>query len=136
MLSVSWVPVVATETGGQAARIGPDRADEFGLAALLLVLHHMGLVDRLDRAEPHGYGRELPVIRHQPGMRIGGKPFAIHFTAKIVEVLLGERPLKIGTRIHARCTVPLEIDQVAELFFSVRAHEIIAAEEMVVTDIV
>ena len=39
--------------------------------AIFHVAHKACLVDRHHRAKPHRHGRELPEIRHQPGMRIG-----------------------------------------------------------------
>ena len=56
------------------------------------VTHYMRLVDRLDRAQPHGDGRELPEVRHQPGMRVGRQAIAIHFTPEIVQLLFGQTP--------------------------------------------
>ena len=39
-------------------------------ATLTLILHDVGLIDRLNRPEAHRHGGELPVIRHQPRMRV------------------------------------------------------------------
>src|SRR5690606_22401904 len=39
-------------------------------AAMLQILHEAGLVNGLNGAKRHGNGRELPEIRHQPGVRI------------------------------------------------------------------
>ncbi len=38
--------------------------------AVLQVLVEAGLVDRVQRAEAHRHGRELPEVRHQPRMRV------------------------------------------------------------------
>ena len=39
-------------------------------AAVLQVLHKARLVDRLDRAQTHGHGGELPEVGHQPRVRV------------------------------------------------------------------
>ena len=39
-------------------------------AALLLILHDVRLIDRLNRSKTHGHGWKLPVVGHQPGMRV------------------------------------------------------------------
>ncbi len=95
--------------------------------AVLLVPHHVGLVDRLDRAQSHRHGRELPVIGHQPGVRIGGKATTVYFTAEIVELLLAEAALQIGARVHPGRTVTLEKHQVTTRILAVAAKEIIEA---------
>src|SRR5690606_26695451 len=69
------------------------RLDE---AAAFQVLHEARLVDRLDRTQTHGYGRELPEIGHQPGGRIGGQAVAVHFPSVVGHLLsaaatVGER---------------------------------------------
>src|SRR5690606_32539201 len=46
------------------------------VAAALQVLQEARLVDRLNRPQTHGYGGELPEVRHQPGVRIGGPAVA------------------------------------------------------------
>ena len=55
------------------AEEGPDLAIlGFDEATALHVLHETCLVNGLDRTETHRYRRELPEIRHQPGVRVGG----------------------------------------------------------------
>ena len=57
-------------------------------AAILQVPHEARLIDRRDRAEPHRYRRELPEVRHQPGMRIGRQPGMIaQLMAEIFQML-------------------------------------------------
>jgi hypothetical protein len=94
-------------------------------AAILLVAHHVRLVDRLDRAEAHRHRRELPVIGHQPRVRVGRQPAPVDFAAEIVELLLAEPPLEIRASIHPGRAVPLEEHQVTRLAGAVAAEEII-----------
>src|SRR5690554_2297582 len=76
------------------------------------VLHDVGLVDRLDRPQTHGYGRELPVIRHQPGVRVRRQTFAVYFFAVLVQLLFTETAFQEGAGIYARRCVALEVHQV------------------------
>ena len=61
-------------------------------ATLLLVLHDVGLVNRLQWPKPHGNGRKLPVIRHEPGVGVGGQAIAIDFTPEVFELRLVNVP--------------------------------------------
>ena len=55
------------------AEESPDLAVAGGeQAAAVEVFHDVGLVDRLNRPQPHGNRGKLPIIGHQPGMGIGG----------------------------------------------------------------
>ncbi len=47
-----------------------------------------GLVDRIQRAEPHRHGGELPELRHEARMRIGRKTLAPGLATEVVELLL------------------------------------------------
>src|SRR5690554_45477 len=76
------------------------------------VLHDVGLVDRLDRPQTHGNGRELPVIRHQPGVRVRRQTFAVYFFAVLVQLLFTETAFQEGAGIYARRCVALEVHQV------------------------
>ena len=99
-------------------------------AAVLQVAHEARLVDRHDRAEPHGYGRELPEIGHEPRMRIGGEPLAADFLAEVVQLLFADAALEIGARVDAGRGMALEVDEVA-------AEAVVrGAEEMVEADVV
>ena len=111
------------------AEEGPDLAVRgLGQAAALQVLQEARLVDRHQRAEAHGDGRELPEIRHQPGMRIGGQAAAVDFLAEAEQLLLGQPALDEGARVDAGRAVALDVDQVAAVLFGRRAPEVLEAD--------
>src|SRR5690554_3458748 len=97
---------IAPRVSGSSHSPSPRNAHTLRLPRLTRsrgqVTHHMRLVDRLNRAQTHGYGRELPEVRHQPGMRVGGQTVAIHFTAEVVQLLFGQAAFKVGSRIDTR----------------------------------
>ena len=80
--------------------------------AVLQVFHEMGLVNGLDRPQSHGHGRELPEIRHQPGMRIGGQALAFHFTAEILQLILTQAPFQKRAGVNTRCGMSLIENQI------------------------
>ena len=55
-------------------------------AAIVQILHEAGLVDAHERPEAHRDGRELPEVRHQPGVRVGGQALAAGLLAEVVEL--------------------------------------------------
>ena len=84
-----------------------DKAPDLAIAHLdelpaVQVLHYVGLINGLNRAQTHGNRGELPVIRHQPGVRVGRKAGAIYLFAVLVEIFFIEPAFKIGTCIDAR----------------------------------
>jgi len=91
-----------------------------------------GLVDGADRPEPHRDRRELPELRHQAGVRVGGQPPAVaaHLHPEVVEVVLGEAPLEVGAGIDPRRGVALEVHLVAG------GPVVLAPEEVVEPDLV
>ena len=93
---------------------GPDLAVMLRLNfPILEVLHETRLVNRHDRPQPHRNGGELPEVRHQPGMRIGGEPVFVQcFLAERSQLLLAEAPLEEGARVNAGRRMPLEKYQV------------------------
>src|SRR5574343_449266 len=100
--------------GLAVAEEGPDLAiTGLGQSARVEVLHEAGLVDGLDRAEAHRYGRELPEIRHQPRVRVGGNALAAGFLTEAVHLLFAEAAQHEGTGVDAGHRVALEEDQVA-----------------------
>ena len=93
---------------------GPDLAVAHGhQAAAVQVLHDVGLVDGLQRPEPHADRGKLPVVRHQPRVGIGGKPLAPNLPAELVKLRFAQAPLQERTRVDARRGVALEVNQVA-----------------------
>ena len=84
------------------------------------VLHEPGLVDRHQRAEAHRDGRELPELRHQPGVRIRREPAAVDLLPEAAELLLGEPALEERARVDARRRVALDVDEVAAVLLRAR----------------
>lgn len=82
-------------------------------APVLQIAHEARLVDAHDRAQAHGHGRELPEVRHQPGVRVGGQPLAIHLAAEVIQLLLGQAAFHERAGVDARRGVPLGEQQVA-----------------------
>ena len=65
----------STERLGLVTLTVPEETPDFAVAmineaTLGLILHDVGLIDRLNRPEAHRHGGKLPVIRHQPGMGV------------------------------------------------------------------
>src|SRR5262249_19681118 len=85
-----------------------------------------GLVDRVDRAEAHRYGRELPEVRHEPRVRIAGKTAAgmRELLAETVELGFGEPALEERAGVDAGGGVALEEDLVAGLAVILAAEEV------------
>ena len=99
------------------------------MLAILQVAHEARLIDGVDRAEAHRHGGELPEIRHQPGMRIGGKARMLaQFVPEILQMLLGEAAFQKRARIHAGRGVALEIDEVAGLIAVAGVKEVVVAD--------
>ncbi|MCY1396850.1 hypothetical protein D9M71_118350 [compost metagenome] len=96
-------------------------------AAAFQVLHEARLVDRLDRAEAHGHGGELPEVRHQPGVRIGGQALAVHFLAEVVQLLFADAAFEEGAGVDAGGDRPLDEDQVAAMLLGGRLEEVVEA---------
>ena len=89
------------------------------------------LVNRDDRTQPHRYGRELPEIRHQVRVRIGGKSAALgQFLAEMLQLQLGQASLHKGPRVDSRNRMSLKEDHVR------RATALAAAEEVVEPDLI
>ena len=77
-----------------------EKAPDFAIAvihqaAFALILHHVGLIDRLNRSKPHRHRGELPVVRHQPRMRIRREALPAHFATEILELGLTDHPFKV-----------------------------------------
>ena len=88
-------------------------------AAMGEVAHEARLVDRVDRADAHRAGGELPEVRHQLRMRIRGQAAravrrGAQLLAVVGEVVGAEAALEEGAGVDAGRGVRLEEDQVAE----------------------
>ena len=105
------------------ARGQADRAERFRLVHLAVAAEHPDLavlgvgeaarmqvlqvarhVDRLDRPQAHRHGRELPEVRHQPGMRIGRHALAVDLAAEVEQLLLGEAAFEQARARRCRAT--------------------------------
>ena len=94
----------------------PDLARRgVGKPSPVQIAQKAGLVDRHQRAEAHRNGRELPEVRHQPGMGIGSQALSADLLAEVHQLIVGETALEIGSGVDARRAVALEIDQVAAM---------------------
>ena len=94
-------------------------------ATALLVLHDVGLVDRLDGAQAHGDRRELPVVGHQPGVGIGRQAAPVHLPAKLVQLRLLQPALQERAGVHARRAVALVEHQVAGMAVGSAAEKMV-----------
>ena len=94
----------------------PDLARRgVGEAAAVQIAQEPRLIDRHQGPEAHRHGRELPEVRHQPGMRIGGQALAADLLAEVDELLVAQPPLEVGAGVDAGRAMALEIDQVAAM---------------------
>ncbi len=83
--------------------------------AMVQIFEKAGLIDRHQRSQAHRDGRELPVVRHQPGMGIGAQALALHLLAEVQELLLAEPALEEAPRIDAGRAVALDVDEIAAM---------------------
>ncbi len=102
-------------------------------AAVVQVPVEARLVDRVDRREAHRDRRELPVVAHQPRVRVRGETFAGALRVllpEVVEAVLVEAALEERPCVDAGCGMTLVVDVVAA------AGVVLAAEEVVEADLV
>ena len=111
----------------EAPDLAVTRLDQ---ATVLEVLHELGLVNRLQRPKAHRDGRHLPVVGHQPRMRIRGQAFALalDFHAEVIELFGADATLEERTGIHARTRMALVEDQVAGVLVGRGAPEVVEAD--------
>ena len=98
-------------------------------AAVAEVLVEPRLVDRVQRAEAHRDGRELPEPGHEPRVRVGGQAAAgvRHLLPEAVHLVLGEAALDEGAGVDAGGGVALEEDLVAAAGVVGPAEEVVEA---------
>ena len=96
-------------------------------AAVFHVAHEARLVDGHHRPQAHGHRRELPEVRHEPGVRIGRQATAADFLAEAFELGLSQAPFQVGAGIDARRTVALHEDHVAGVRVRLTAPEVVEA---------
>src|SRR5690606_2578179 len=92
------------------------------------VLEVARLVDRGDRAQAHGHGGGLPVLGHQPGVRVGTQALAVHLHAEVVQLLLADAALEERARVDAGRAVALDVQQVAGVVLGRRPPEMVEAD--------
>src|SRR5215218_1555566 len=111
------------------AEEAPDLAPGgVGEAAALQVPQEARLVDRHQRAEAHGDGRELPEVGHQPGVRVGGDALAVDLLAEVQQLLLGQPPFEEGAGVEARRGVALHVHEVAAVLLGGAVPEVLEAD--------
>ena len=110
------------------AQEAPDFLASRDVAAGFQVLHEARLVDRLDRAKAHRYGRELPEIRHQPRVRVGRQALTVHFLAEVVHLFFADAAFHERTGVNAWRGVTLEVDQVAAVCVGRGLEEVVEAD--------
>ena len=96
-------------------------------AAPRQVLHEVRLVDRQQWPEAHRDRRELPELRHQPGVRVAREATAVHLGAEAQQLLLGEAALEERARVDARGRVTLDVDEVTAVLLRRRVPEVVEA---------
>ncbi len=100
-------------------------------AAVVEIAVEAGLVDGGDGAESHRDRRELPVVRHEPRVRVRRQTVAGAVRALLaepVELRLGEASLEVGARVDAGGRVTLEPDLVAATGVALAAEEVVEAD--------
>lgn len=91
----------------------------------VLVRHR--LVDRVDRAEAHRHGQELPNSSMRRGCGYEGIPFGAADFSLTVELLLGQATFQERTRVRARGRVTLNEDLVTAGGVVGAAEEVVEA---------
>src|SRR5699024_1620359 len=87
--------------------------------AVVQVLVELRVVDGVQWADAHRDGGELPELRHEARVRVGGQTDVGvagqvgGLLTEAVHLRLGEPPLEEGSGVHAGGGVPLEEDLVA-----------------------
>ena len=97
-------------------------------AAVVEVLVEAGLVDRVERSEPHRHRGELPEVGHQPRVRVARQAVAADLAAEVVELGLVEAALEVGPGVDARRGVALDVDVIAGLPVLLAAEEVVEAD--------
>ena len=95
---------------------------------MVQVFHEARLMNRHDRAQSHGNRGELPEIRHQPRMRIGGYAVAVHLLTEIAQIFLVQAPLQVGAGVDAGRRMPLNEQHIAGLLRRRGAPEVVETD--------
>src|ERR1700722_10133320 len=94
---------------------------------MLEIAHEARLVDGADGTDPHGARRELPEIRHEPGVRIGAQSLAPYLPAKVGELLRAQAAIENRPRIDSGGRMRLVVHQVATVRGAPGAEEMVEA---------
>ncbi len=97
-------------------------------AAVFQVLHEARLVDRSDRAETHGHGRELPEVWHQVRVRIARQALSVHFLAEVEHLIFAQAAFEEGAGVDAGGGMALIVDQVAAVLFRWGLEEVVETD--------
>ncbi|MDT4834330.1 hypothetical protein FQZ97_679650 [compost metagenome] len=94
------------------------------------IAHEARLVDGVDGADAHRTRGELPEIRHQPRVRIGGQPAQAagrggDFLPEMRQLVFAEEAFQVGPGVHARRRMRLHVDQVAGAFGGTGPEEMV-----------
>ncbi len=98
-------------------------------AAVVRVAVEHRLVDRVDRAQTHRHGRELPVVGHQTRVRVGRQAAlgAGDLLAEAVELVGRQTAFHKGSGVHAGRGVALEEHLVAAAGVAPSPEEVVVA---------
>ena len=96
-------------------------------ATVFQIFQEFSLIDRAQWTQTHGYGRELPEVRHQFRVRVRGQAFTVNFLAEIVHLVFGQATFQERTSVYARRDMALEVNQIAAVFFGARTEEVVKA---------
>ena len=99
-----------------------------GETAVMQILHQPRLVDRLDRSQAHRDAGELPVVRHQPAVRIAGKARLERFHAKAMHLGFREAAFEEGARVDTRRVVTLDVEEVGAVLVVGAFPEMVEAD--------
>ena len=96
---------------------------------MLQIPQEARLIDGGDRSQPHRHRGELPELRHQPRMGIRRQPLPRrNLVAEPFQMILRQAAFQKRAGINARRSVPLKIDQIAQLRFIPCAEEMVEAD--------
>ncbi len=138
-------PDQVVEALAAGERDGPERLGLVGLAvpqeaphaglrrvvdlAVVQVAVEAGVVDGVERAEPHRHGGVLPEVGHQPRVRIArqSRPLAAELPTEVVEVGLVEATLEERPGVDPWGGVALDVDVVAGQAVLLAPEEVVEA---------
>ena len=93
--------------------------------AVLQITLEARLEDRLHGTEAHGDRRELPEVRHEPRVRIGGEPVTGDFLPEMAQLLLGQASFEVGPRVDTGRGVALDEQHVTGMLIRGGAPEVV-----------